>query len=127
MLAGGETCSGVTLVRNAMLARCLSDTLPMVGAPGGEIAFGVDVRQWVGSPVTEATASSRTQELAIVFARDPRLDAGSISVQVAAARAGSRYAFTIAVDARTATALPVSLVMGVTAATVEVIARQGAS
>jgi len=126
MLPAGDACSGATLVRNGMVARCLADTISMIGAPGDVIEFGVNVRAWVGSPVTDSTATRRAAELAVVFARDPRVDAGSITVDVAATAAGSQYDFTITINARTVTGVAISMVLGVNAITVDILAQQGA-
>ena len=127
MSRNGRSCSGAELVRNAMLARCLSDTLPMVGAPGGYVAFGKNVRTWVGSAIDDTTADSRARELAVVFARDPRLDPGSITVAIATQPRGAQHAFTITASARLTDSTPIDLVLGVSSISVDVLAQQGAS
>lgn len=119
--------SGVQLVINNMVARSTSDTLPRLGAVGDCIPFGVDVRSWVGEAVDEDTAGERERILSIVYARDSRIDAGSIAVKVAAAVAGSIYAFTITVHAMTVTGGPIALVMGINSVTVDVLAQGAVS
>jgi hypothetical protein len=125
MFANGRACSGIELVRNAMVARSMADTISMLGAPGDRIEFGRDVRAWVGSVVTDATAASRSQELATIYARDPRIDPGSILVSITTTRAGAAYDFVIQVNARTTTAQPIAMVLGVNAISVDVLAQQG--
>ena len=125
MLSDGATCSGAALVRNAMVARSMTDTIIMIGASGGVRPFGRDVRAWVGSPMTSSTRAARGQELAVIYARDPRLDAGSILVTIAATGAGSQYAFTIDVSARTTSGVPIAMVMAISAITVDILAQQG--
>lgn len=125
LLPDGRGATGVELARNEIVARSMTDTIPMIGAPGGRRDFGRDVRAWVGSPLTEASRASRAQELAVVYARSPRLDTGSIRVIVDATPVGSRYNFAITVEARTTTAQPVSMVLGINAISVDIIAKQG--
>ena len=127
MLPDGRSCSGATLVRNAMIARMMNDTISMVGAPGGVRDFGVDVRAWVGETVTERDREAKAQRLTVVFGRDPRIDTGSIRVKVSSALAGSAYSFSISVSARLTDATPISMVVGVSAVTVEILAQQGAT
>lgn len=122
MAANGRACSGVELVRNGMVARSMADSISMIGAPGDRVPFGRDVRAWVGSAMTDSTAEARAQELTVVYARDPRLDSGSIRVVIATARAGSQYAFTISVSARTTTAQPIAMILGVNSISVDVLA-----
>jgi len=110
-----------------MFARCLSETISMTNAPGGRIAFGKNVRAWVGSPMTEAIAASRAQDLAVVFARSKRLDRGSITVSITQAKTGDRYAFFIRADARTTTQIPISMIVGVSAVSVDLLAQQGST
>lgn len=121
----GRACSGGELVRNALIARSMADTLPMIGAPGGRVPFGVDVRAWVGSPMTDATRSQRQQQLVIAYNRDPRLDPGYTNIAIETTRAGSQYAFAIRVTARTTEAVPIAFVVGVNALTVELMAERG--
>lgn len=121
----GRACSGAELVRNALISRCMADTISMVNAPGGFVSYGVDVRAWVGSPVTSGTTGQRQQLLAVVFQRDPRVDPSSITVAITSARVGSQYAFHIAVTARTTSATPIAFVLGVSAITVDILAERG--
>jgi len=129
MSTDGRSCSGAELVRNALIGRCMADVIPMIGAPGGFIAWGKDVRSWVGSPMSPEIATRRQQELALVLGRDARVDKSSIVVTVAPALAGSAYNLVITVACRLTDTSKVSFTLGVTASdvTVDNLAQQGAS
>jgi hypothetical protein len=119
-------CGDVELVANKILYRSLAGTLPVAGAPGGAVDFGENVRLWVGSANTDATASSRAQRLAIVYGRIRALDPGTIRVQVttqAPPGAAAQHDFYITVTAMTTTARPVQLVMGVSSVTVDILSQ----
>ncbi len=128
MSSDGRACSGIELVRNAMIGRCMADVIPCIGAPGGFLAWGEDVRSWVGSPFTDSLVQQRQQRLAVIFGRDDRVDRGTLSVRVGVTLAGPSYDFGIAVDFMLAgTGERGSFVAGVTAdkVTVESLAGQG--
>lgn len=125
MSRDARSCSGVELVRNGMVARSMATTLPLIGAPGGRGDFGEDVRAWVGEALTDGDAATKAQRLAIVYARDHRLDPGRITVKVVPQRSGSAYAFTIAVNAFTVTGAAVPLLLGVNDLSVDILAQQG--
>ncbi len=122
MTRDGRACSGPELVRNALVARCMADTISEINSPSGVVAYGKDVRAWVGSPMTESIAGQRQQELSVIFGRDPRVDPGSIVVEVRAARAGSQYSLAIDVAARATTALPIAFLLGISALSVDILA-----
>lgn len=125
----GRSASGVQLVQSAMLHRLQADTLPLIGAPGGYVAFGVNVRRWVGEATMQSALDAKGPLLSMVLGRDPRIDAGSIVVSVTKAPPGTTFAsgalvdLLITISARTTTGLPISLVFGVSAATVELLAQ----
>ena len=127
MTPTGRNASGAELVRNGMIARSMADTIPMIGAPGGVRAFGKNVRNWVGAAWRDGDEEARAQELAVVYARDPRLDAGSIAVVIARQKAGAFYSFTITVNAFTTTQQPIAMVLGVNAISVDILAAQTAT
>lgn len=121
----GRACQDVELVRNGMYARCLSDTISMVDAPGGVIAFGKDLRQLVGGAMGPGFETSLAQEMAIIFARDKRIDAGSIAVKVTTAAAGGFVAFYLQATARTTAAQPIPMLnLAISAVSVDDIAQQ---
>ncbi len=122
MTREGRACSGPELVRNALVWRCMADTISEINAPGGVVAFGRDVRAWVGSPMTDAIAKQRQQELTVIFNGHPCIDPAGTVVEVRAARAGSQYALAIDVTARTTDALPIAFLLGISALTVDILA-----
>jgi hypothetical protein len=115
--AGRYECEASASIRGTK-----KDNLPMLGAPGGFIAFGKNIRRLVGQVTTQSRAEQLGPELAAVVNRDPRINPGLTSVALTVQPAGARYNLTIAVNATTTTALPISLVYGITAATVERLA-----
>jgi hypothetical protein len=121
----GRSCGDVELVRNAIVARSMCESLVLTGAPGDVIPFGVDVRSWVGEAGDDDTAAGHQQELVIVYARDPRIDTGSIVVTITATPTNPEVDFTIAVSCRTTTQRPIALVMNVSAVTVDLLAQGG--
>lgn len=122
---GGRSCSGAELVEDGILHRLMADTLPCIGAPGGFVAFGVNVKRWIGEVTTQSRADAKGPELVMVIARDSRVDAGSIDVQITVEPDGAEYDLTIAIDCRTTTGIAISMVVGVSGLTVERLAQQG--
>lgn len=124
-----RACSGLRLVQNAILHRLMANTLPCIGAPGGVLDYGIDVREWVQEATTPARAAAKGPLVALVIARDPRIDAGSITAVVAIAPPGTTFTdgssvdLTITIGARTTTALPIALVVGVSSVTVDLLAQ----
>ena len=121
----GRSCSGAELVQDGMLHRLMVDTLPLTGAPGGVVAFGVNVMRWPGSVTTQARADAKAPEIAMVMARDPRIDPGSIQVDITLTPDGPDYDLEIAIDAMTTTGVPISFVAGVSSMTVDLLGQQG--
>lgn len=119
----GRSAYGVELVSNAILHRLTTDTLLLVGAPDDRVDFGVDVRQWVGEVTTQANADAKGPLIAIVIQRDPRIDPSSILVAVTVLPIGALYRLEISVTCRTTTALPVALVIGVNAISVDLLSQ----
>ena len=127
MARNGRTATGAELAANEMIARCLADTIPCIGAEGGVIDFGKDLRRLVGAAMDQDDADRLGAEMGVIFNRSPRLDPGATSVRVNIDRVGANYAFTLDVEARTAAdGIPISLRLGVNAITVAQLA-QGAS
>lgn len=129
MLPDGRPCSGSRLVANAIAHRLMEDNLPMIGAPGGYIAYGVNVRRWAGEVTSQKIADAKAPLLAVVIGRDTRVDPGSISVAVTIDKSGtvlsdaSRAALRIEVNARDTKARPIALVFAVSSASVELLAQ----
>lgn len=127
MAPDGHACSGGRLVGNAFLHRLMADTLPLIGAPGGVADFGEDVRKWVAECTTQARADAKVPRTVAVLSRDPRADPSSIRVTITV-RPSLTFAdksavdFAISITGQTTSALPISLVMGVSKITVEILA-----
>jgi hypothetical protein len=126
----GRSSSDAELVEAAILHRLMVDKLPLVEAPGGEVDWGRNVRRWVGTITTQDRADAKAPELVMVIGRDPRVDNGSIRVDITLLpNSGdpSAYTFEIAVDAQTVRGVPISMVLGVSGVTVEKLAQGGAA
>lgn len=120
----GRSASGVELVENAIYHRLTTDQLFLVGSPDdGYVEYGEDVRKWVGEVVDQESANAKAPQLAIVLQRDPRISPASIAVSIDARLAGEKYAFTISITCRTTSELPIALVLGVNAVTVELLSQ----
>lgn len=128
MQPDGRACSGARLVSNAILHRLMADSLPLIGAPGGVAAYGEDVRKWVGECTTPARAAAKAPRIVAAIARDPRIDASSIRVSINVNPSitfpdRSAVDFAITISAQTTNALPISLVVGVSKVSVELLAQ----
>ena len=124
MFADGRSCSGARLVGNAILHRLMADTLPLIGAPGGFVQYGANVRRWVGEVTTQALADAKGPQLVSVIARDPRVDPASIVVTITPQKKpGALWDLLIQVQAATTNQLPIALVMGVSSVTVQILSQ----
>ena len=120
----GASCSGAVLVQNAILHRLMAETLPLIGAPGGRVSYGVNVRKWVQEVTNQELADAKAPLIAAVIARDTRVDPGSIQVTVSpTVLKGALANFNISIQARTTTQLPIAMVVNVTAVTVQMLAQ----
>lgn len=127
MTPSARAATGIELVQNKLIALSMADTIDMVGAPGGKVDFGEDVRRWVGSPTTPSIIAQRQQRLSVVYARERRINPSTLAVAIATQLVGARYSFTIRVTARTwpPASLPIDLLLGVNALTVDFLAQRG--
>lgn len=128
MAPDGHACSGPRLVENALLHRLTADTLPLVGAPGGVVAYGKDVRTWVGECTTPARAAAKVPLLVVILSREPRVDPSSIRVAILVRPSltfanGSAVDLAITISARTTTGRPIALVVGVSKISVELLSQ----
>lgn len=124
MTASGASASGVDLLAAAIPHRLQADTLPLVGAPGGYTAFGIDVRRWVGEVTSQAAADAKGPQLVVVICRDTRIDPGSVAAEVLFEHdQGPLYDLLITITAKTTTARPIALVLGVTSLTVDILSQ----
>lgn len=128
MAVDGHACSGARLVGNALLHRLQAKTLPLIGAPGGVVSYGEDAREWIGECTTQARANAKGPRIVAAFSRDPRVDPASIRVTIAMQPSvtfpdGSAVDLLIAITAQTTTLLPISLVLGVSKVSVELLSQ----
>lgn len=88
----GRSATGLELYEAAVAHRITCKQLAMIGsgivdpATGVEVIdFGVDVREWCGEPVEEATSGNKATILDEVIHRDPRTARTAITVERAPA------------------------------------------
>ena len=118
--ADGRTGTGAELAKWAIYHRLTTEKLYLIGAPGNLVDFGVDVRRWVGAAMTPASAAAKGPQVEIVVRRDPRIS----TVRAAVTLAGpslAKYAMRIVVDATLVSGQTISLVLGVSAVTVDLL------
>ncbi len=119
---GGRSASGTRLVANAILHRLTTDELPLIDSPSGYEEYGEDVRRWLGEALTTDTLNARAAGLGIILERDPRISTAEVTGTLTQAP-GSLYAFELTVTAHLRTGETISLVMGVSAVTVEILSQ----
>lgn len=115
----GRSSSGVELVVNDLLHRLQEDRLLLVGAEGGFVDYGRDVRKLAGKSLTADSAGQEGALLQIVLERDPRVD--SMNVTVTAAQEGSLYAFAIDASGVLTNGRPIAFIVGVNDVTVDLL------
>lgn len=126
MYPDGRACSGPLLVQSALRDRLMADTLPLTGAPGGVVAFGEDTRKWVGETILSPTAWAQQKQirLTVVLQRDKRIDPSSLRVTVTpSVVSGALVNASVAITAQTTTAQPISVVFGISKASVAILAQ----
>lgn len=119
----GRACSGPRLVQNAMLHRLMEDTLPLTGAPNGVVPYGEDVRKWIGEVTTQAAANAKGPLLVGVLNRDVRLDPAQTKVTIALQPVGAIVNIVISISAALTNGTPLSIVVGVTKWSVELLSQ----
>lgn len=133
--ANGRSATGAELVANAMPHRLQADTIPCIGAPNGVKEFGVNVRNWIGEPLTfreDGTSPELDAKVALVDAalqRDPRIASNVIAITKAppgtALADGSKAEIIITITSLLVTGATVSRVVGVSAVSVGFLASEG--
>ena len=124
----GASCSGVDYVSNAILHRFMEDSLPMLGAPGGFVAYGKNLRRLVGQVTWVSRAEQLGPELAMVVNRiarndgTPLIDPSKTAVALTVQPVGARYNLTVAVNATTINGPSLSLAYGISSVTVQSLA-----
>lgn len=121
MAADGRAATGRELVSNAILHRLTTGTLLLIGAPGGEVDYGEDVRLWCGATTTQEQASARGPQVAAIIQRDERIDTCDVSVALAGPKTG--YTMRMEISAQTVTGQQIDLIVGVSAITVDILAE----
>jgi hypothetical protein len=124
----GRDATGAELVEAAIVHRCTSRSLPLIGTPGGTVEFGEDVREWINESTTRSTLTAKGPLLAVVIQRDPRIEPTTLRVVVAIAEGvtfadGAHVDLTIDIDGQTVTGQAIDLVIGVSRVTVEILAQ----
>lgn len=121
--ADGRDATGLELVENGILHRITTEKLLLTDAPSGEefVDFGEDVRTWVGAVDTTDSANARIQRLVEVIRRDPNIDPSSVRIDIQMGLSGTKWAFRLAIAARTTTELPIALTVGVDAVSVQLL------
>ena len=122
--ADGRAATGLELVQNAILHRLTTEKLFLADAPSGDLVeFGEDIRKWVGAVETQDSAQAKVPRLIEVLKRDPRLNPSSVQVDIQMQLTGEKWRFIVSVNAQTTTELPIALVIGVDAITVELLSQ----
>jgi hypothetical protein len=130
----GRSATGAELVANAIPHRLMADTIPLIGAPNGVKEFGVNVRRWVGEPLTfrpDGTSPELDAKVAQIDAalhRDPRIAQNQIVLTKAPAGStltdGSQAQILITITSTLVTGVTVSRVVGVSAVSVGFLASE---
>ncbi len=117
----GRSATGIELVNNAILHRLTTGMLLLIGAPDGQVDYGEDVTLWCGQGLTRSQAEARGPTVAAIVQRDPRIDYADASVTLA--RAGGLYELTITITGKTVTGQRISLILGVSSVTVDLLSE----
>jgi hypothetical protein len=118
----GRSATGIELVHDALLHRLQENRLLMIGAPGGVIDFGVDVRQWVGEALSESELAARAPIVEEVLRRDPRIADITVRVTRGTGADASRWPLRISIQATTITGETIDRIVGIDQVTVEFLA-----
>lgn len=119
----GRAATGIELAADEMLHRLMADTLSLVGAPGGQVEFGENVRMWIGEALDQNALDTRAPRLEEVLRRSPRLASVTVSLSVAAGDDASRFTFLIHIHATTISGQTIDRIVGVSQVSVEFLAQ----
>lgn len=121
MAEDGRSATGLELVSNAIAHRLTTEALPSIGAPGGWADYGVDVRRWCGLTTTAQQAAARGPQASEVIQRDERIETADVIVSLSGPSTG--YTLKLDVTATTVQGQTISLVLGVSSVTVDILAE----
>lgn len=122
----GRSATGAELVDAAIPHRLMCRQLPKIGAPGGVVDFGEDVREWIGEPLDDASAATKATLIDVALQRDERIAKTDVVVSAAppgvAMDRGGMADLLIALTYTLITGQTVSRVLGVNGISVEFLA-----
>ena len=118
----GRSATGIELVQDALLHRLQDDRLSMVEAPGGEIDFGVNVRNWVGEALSDDALAAKTPAVEEALRRDVRIADLTLKITRMTGPDAARWAIRIEVHAVTISGETIDRIVGVDAISVQFLA-----
>lgn len=122
----GRSATGLELVQAAIVHRLTQEKLAMIGAPDGEIDFGINVRTWVGEATDAASLDAKTPLVDEVLHRDPRIASTTVTISQAPAGItlsdGSAASILLSVFVTTTTGATIDRIVGVSGVSVEFLA-----
>lgn len=119
---GGRSSSGAELATNAILHRITEGVLPLVDSESGFVDFGDDVRRWIGLGLTQEGLDARAAALGPIIERDERVRSADVTGTLAPGPS-SAWAFQINVAAQLRTGETISLAIGVSDVSVQLLSE----
>lgn len=119
----GRSATGIELVEDALLHRLQEDRLLMVGAPGGEIDFGIDLRRWVGQAFSDEQLAAKTPAVEEVLRRDVRIADITVRITKATGADASRWDLLVTIRATAITGDTIDRIVGVDQVSVQFLAE----
>ena len=118
----GRSATGIELVQDAILHRLQEDRLSMVGAPGDEIDFGVDLRKWIGEALSDDALAAKTPAVEEALRRDVRIADIRLKITKTTGADAARWALRVAVRAVAISGETIDRIVGVSQVSVEFLA-----
>lgn len=118
----GRSATGLELVQDALLHRLQEDRISMVGAPGDEIDFGVNVRKWVGEALSDDALAAKTPAVEEALRRDVRIADITLKITRTVGADAARWALRVEVHAVTISGETIDRIVGVSQVSVEFLA-----
>jgi hypothetical protein len=110
--AGGRTATGLESLAHALPHRLMTDTLPCIDAPDDTIAFGINVRKWIGVATTQEDLDARIPLVDGALHLDPRVASTRVTMMLPSAP-GGLVAFMIGLEVLSITGDVISRVLAV--------------